>query len=79
MTKAKLSDVAKMALADYRLQTKGSERFLSDTVRRALAVSAVYSIMLTRYKVEAERSQHTNPNVYVDAVWEVERELGLRE
>lgn len=77
-TTSKIGQIAQIALKDYKTISKGSEGFLTDRMRRALITQAVMGIMLARYETEEERNNHTNPNVYVDAVIELEEYLDLR-
>ena len=71
MAGQRLSRLGKLVHESYRVAARGSERYLTDAVRRALVSDAALSVMLARYEVEAERPAHTNPNEYVDAVREV--------
>lgn len=77
MKKSELSPLAQLVLKNYEVDTKGSTRFLTDHLMKAMVSKAVVDVMMVRFEVEEERSGHTNPNVYVEAKWEVEKYLGL--
>jgi hypothetical protein len=73
----KLASVVKLAKQIFETTTKGHLRFLTDAVLRAVASDAVMSVMMTRYEAESERETPTDANLYVEAKWQLEKELGL--
>lgn len=74
-----LSSTARIALGYYEADTRGCAGFLTDKMKRALVCGAIMDVMLARVEAEEDRSTKTNPNVYVDVRWELEKYLGLRE
>jgi hypothetical protein len=75
-TRTKLSPLAKLIADRYMVAVRGSESFLTDTMRHALVSEAMFSVMLIHYEV----SGGGHPMApYVEANIEVQTSIGLRD
>jgi hypothetical protein len=67
-----------VVLRDYRLQVRpGHHRYVTDAVKRAVLAECVLDAMLARYEIEAGKTEHTDPNLYVDVYRAACQQLGL--
>ncbi len=71
--KPRLSHLAKEMIRYYEIDTRGSRKYLTQKVCRALLSDAMYFIMLSQYEVESQSGQ----NKLVDAYHEAAKYLGI--